>query len=69
MPSIFLKDICKNNWSIEDTDNEESGLFKMIGNLNKGKKISEKSLFQKIQKFYSKREKIFLMALKVIYFQ
>ena len=48
MPSIFLKDICKNNRSIEDTDNEESGLFKMIGNLNKGKKISEKSLFQKI---------------------
>ena len=51
MPSIFLKDICKNNWSIEDTDNEESGLFKMIGNLNKGKKYLKNLSFKKFKNF------------------
>ena len=36
IPGIFLRDTYKNNLSIEDSDNEQSDLFKMFGNLNKG---------------------------------
>ena len=35
IPGIFLRDTYKNNLSIEDSDNEQSDLFKMFGNLNK----------------------------------
>ena len=45
LPGIFLRDIYKNNLSKKKADNEESGLFKMFGNLNKGTKSSEKISF------------------------
>ena len=43
LPSIFLRDIYKNNLSIKYAGNEQSDLFKMFGNLNKGRKSSEKA--------------------------
>ena len=36
IPGMFMRDTYKNNLSIEDSDNEQSDLFKMFGNLNKG---------------------------------
>ena len=42
LPAIFLRDINTNNLSIDSVDNEESDLFKMFGNLNKGRKSFEK---------------------------
>ena len=47
LPSIFLRDIYKNILSIENADNEQSILFKIFGNLNKGRKSSEKVFFKK----------------------
>ena len=41
---IFLGDIYK-KISIKDADNEQSNLFKTFGNLNKGRKSSEKITF------------------------
>ena len=35
IPGMFMRDTYKNNLSIEDSDNEQSDLFKMFGNLNK----------------------------------
>ena len=46
MPSV-LRDIYTNDLSIENADNEQSYLFKMFGNLNKGRKSSEKISFLK----------------------
>ena len=45
MPAIFLRDINTNNLSIENADNEQSDIFKKLGNLNKGRKSSEKVSF------------------------
>ena len=47
MPAIFLRDICTNDLSIENTDHEQSDLIKRFGNLNKGRKSSEKISFSK----------------------
>ena len=47
LPALFLRDIYRNNLSIERADNEQSDLFKMFGNLNKGRKSSEKISFFK----------------------
>ena len=47
LPTIFLRDIYENNLSIKDADNEESSLFKTFGNLNEGRKSSEKISFLK----------------------
>ena len=47
MPFIFLRDIYTNDLSIEYTDNEQSDLFKRLGNLNKDRKSSEKISFLK----------------------
>ena len=42
----------------------------MFGNLDKGRNSSEKISFSKnVKKFFSKEEKIYLIVLKVIYFQ
>ena len=45
MPSVFVRDVYTNDLSIENAINEQSGLFKMFGNLNKGMKLSEKLFF------------------------
>ena len=45
MPSIFLRDKYTNDVSIENADNEQNDHFKMFGNLNKGRKLSEKISF------------------------
>ena len=42
LSSIFLRDIYPNNLSVENSDDEQNDLFKMFGNLNIGKKSSEK---------------------------
>ena len=47
LPSIFLRDVYTNDLSIENADNEQSGLFKRFGNLNKSRKSSEKVSFLK----------------------
>ena len=47
LPTIRLRDTFKNNLSTENGDNEQSNLFKMLGNLNKGRKSSEKISFLK----------------------
>ena len=47
---MFVRDIYKINVSMEDADNEQSDLFKMFGNLNKGRKSSQKSYFLKYVK-------------------
>ena len=43
---MFLRDIYSNNVSVENTDNKQSDLFKMFGNLNKGRTSSGKISFK-----------------------
>ena len=64
MPSVFVRDIYKINVSIEDADNEQSDLFKMFGNLNKGRKSSQKIYFLKYVKVLLKARKDVLNGFK-----
>ena len=66
---IFLRNIHKGFLSVEDTDKEQSKLFKELSDLNKGEKpVSNKSFLKNVE-FILMQEKKFLIALKVIYFQ
>ena len=47
LPCIFSRDIYKNNLTIGNADNEQSDLFRVFCNLNKGRKSSEKVSFLK----------------------
>ena len=47
LPSIFSRDIYKNNLSIGNADDEQSDLFRVFCNWNKGRKSSEKVSFLK----------------------
>ena len=49
-----MRDVYTNNLSKENASNEQSGLFKMFGNLNKGMKLSEKFFFKKNAKILLK---------------
>ena len=64
MPSMFVRDIYKINVSIEDADNEQSDLFKMFGNLNKGTKSSQKIYVLKYANFLLKVRKDVLNGFK-----
>ena len=56
---IFLRDIHKNNLSIKNSDNEQSDLFKTFGNLDKGRKSSEKISFLKnVKKIFKVRKNV-----------
>ena len=60
LPSIFLRNIYTNNLSVEDADNEQSDLYEMFNNLNKGRKSSEIVSFLKNVKILLKaREDVF----------
>ena len=56
MPSIFLREIYTNDLSVEAPDNEQNDIFKMFGNLNKGRKSPEK------KRSFLKNVKILLKA-------
>ena len=45
--SIFLRDLYRNNLSIENADNEQSDLYEWFSNLKKGRKSLEKISFLK----------------------
>ena len=64
MPTLFLRDIYKNNLSIENADNEQSNLFKRLSNLNKGRKSSEKISFLKNVKMLLKAREDVLNSFK-----
>ena len=42
---------------MDNPDNEQSGLFKMLGDLNKGKKSSEKIFSLKQRKHFTQSER------------
>ena len=44
------RNLYASNLSIENDDNKQSDLFRMFGNLNKGRKSSEKIFFKKCKK-------------------
>ena len=44
---VSFSPISTNDLSIENANNEQSDFFKMFGNLNKGRKLSEKIYFLK----------------------
>ena len=64
MPSICLRDIYTNDLSIENADKEQNDLFKMFGNLNKGRKSSEKIYFLKNAKILLKARADILNSFK-----
>ena len=64
MPSVFVRDVYTNDLSIENAINEQSGLFKMFGNLNKGMKLSEKFFFKKNSKILLKAREDVLDSFK-----
>ena len=47
LPAVFLRDIHTNDFSIENADEEQSDLFRILKSLNKGKKSPEKVSFLK----------------------
>ena len=69
MPATFLRDIYTNDLSKENADSEQINLFKMLGNLNKGRKSYEKISFLKNVKTLLKAREDVLNNFKSNFFQ
>ena len=62
--SMFLRDVYKNDLSIENAGNEQNDPFRMFGNLHKGRKSSEKISFLKNVKILLKAREDVLNSFK-----
>ena len=64
LPSVLLRDIYTNDLLIENADNEQDDLYKRFYNLNKGRKLSEKSSCLKNVKILLKAKEDVLNSFK-----